>query len=76
MKITVEQVIMMLTNILEKQQDQLDQQRREIKYCQRKIELLEHTNMALSNHIYTHLHAIEAVTEYDYLTTIVEDNKE
>lgn len=65
-----------LTKIVQRQQEQINQQEREIQYCQRRIELLQHTNIELSNHIYAHLHAIEAVTKYDYLQTVIERDRE
>lgn len=48
----------------------IQQQQRELNHCHNKIDSLEHTVRALSNHVYEHLHAIEEVTDYDYLTTI------
>lgn len=73
-KVTIENV-KILTKLVYKQQEQIEKQQREIQYCQRKIELLEHTNISLSNHIYAHLQAIEAVTEYDYLKTVAERDR-
>lgn len=73
---TIVDNVAILTKIVQKQQEQINQQEREIQYCQRRIELLQHTNIELSNHIYAHLHAIEAVTKYDYLQTVIERDRE
>ena len=54
----------------------IEKQQRELQGCKRQIEVLEQTIRHLSNHVYNHLHAIEEVTDYDYLETICKKIKE